>query len=216
MHQRVYKGWGKETRAWWNIYIQEIDKETPLRTAVHRAKWGLIWGGTDSTNLSPCKRAACAEEWLTTPTKLSLGSESEREDQRGWWREPRWEDTQKKPGSTGKTETRASPEEAEVDAKGWEENKERMAVRAEAVEGELHHCGIKRHQHSRDKNPATAAARHPDTGTPGAWISVSFQLMGCMATPLSSDCEVKILFTVIPILILTRISHFLSDNLKII
>lgn len=192
MHWRVYKGWGKETRDWWNIYIQETDKETPLSWLQYtEPKWGPDLRGNRPTNLSPCKRAARAEEWLTTPTKLSLGSKSEREDQRGWWREPRWEDTQK---SQAVLENRdeGKPEEAEVDAKGWEENKERMAVRAEAVEGEVASLWHQKTPAFTWRESSHGSHTAPWHWHAGAWISVSFQLMGCMATPLSSDCEVKI------------------------
>lgn len=96
MHRRVYKLRGKETRDWWNTYIQETDEGTPLSWPQYTdQKWGPDLGGNRSTGLPLCKRAPHTEEWLATPTKLSLGSESEREKEGSWWWEPRWEGTQK-------------------------------------------------------------------------------------------------------------------------
>ena len=193
MHRRVYKVWGKETRDWGNTYIQETDKETPLSWPQYTdRKWGPDLRGNRFTGLSLRKRAAHPEEWLTTPTKLSLGSESERDRRRGVDGGSRGGKICRKARKHGKTETRGSPEDAEMDAKGWEGNRERMAVWAEAVEGEVESLWHPRTPALMWQESSHGSRTVPRNWHSSAWINNLFQLMGCMTTPLSSDREVKI------------------------
>lgn len=90
-----------------------------------------------------------------------------------------------------------------------------MAVWAEAVEGEVESLWHRRTPALTRRESSHGSHTVPRNWHSSALINNLFQLMGCMTTPLSSDCEVKIpIHSHIHTYPYTDLS-FVSDNLKI-
>lgn len=96
-----------------------------------------------------------------------------------------------KPGSTGKQRQGEALKMQKWMLKA-EGNRARMAVWAEAAAGEVESLWHQRTPALMRQGSSHGGRTVPRNWHSSAWINNLFQLMGCMTTPLSYDCEVKI------------------------